>query len=397
MQILYVILLIASFFFYILYEGAISFYLFAFLFVLPISLAIINKYTADRISVSFKSNQIRASKNYAVPIILLLENKSPFPALNVMLEIEYSSNIDKKPEMIRINTPVYQNEIQRLTLQAGTEHCGIATMKIKRSRCFDMLKLFRMKIGKFSNYQNNECSITILPEYTLLNNAIQDYSDIGADTEEYSHNKKGDDPSEIFNIHEYTDGDKISRIHWKLSAKQDKTMVKDYSLPLMDSVAVFVDISSIEKSNNGIDVYDAEMNLTASVSKYLADNNIYHRVVWYKPNSEELEEYKVTDEETHIMCMNSLLNAGTTSKKHEAIKQYCEKTIIHRFGHIIYISTDFNQNICSLFTASGVTDRLTYVYVNNSNDDVMTDKTDNTEIIYVNSKNMWASLEQIII
>ena len=59
------------------------------------------------------------------------------------------------------------------------------------------------------------------------------YNETSADSDRFSTYKKGDDPSEIFDIREYADGDKIQRIHWKLSSKTGDLMVKEGSLPLM--------------------------------------------------------------------------------------------------------------------------------------------------------------------
>ena len=63
-----------------------------------------------------------------------------------------------------------------------------------------------------------------------------------ADSDRFSTYKKGDDPSEIFDIREYADGDKIQRIHWKLSSKTGDLMVKEGSLPLMKEIHIFIDL-----------------------------------------------------------------------------------------------------------------------------------------------------------
>ena len=89
-----------------------------------------------------------------------------------------------------------------------------------------------------------ESTFTIVPDYIPIENNIANYAEMGLETDDYSKTSKGDDPSEIFDIHEYHDGDKINRIHWKLTAKQDKTMVKDYSLPISNSIVLMADLQS---------------------------------------------------------------------------------------------------------------------------------------------------------
>ena len=46
----------------------------------------------------------------------------------------------------------------------------------------------------------------------------------------------------FFDIREYADGDKIQRIHWKLSSKTGDLMVKEGSLPLMKEIHIFIDL-----------------------------------------------------------------------------------------------------------------------------------------------------------
>ena len=58
MLVLYIILFIASIFFYILYVGSFSFYLFAFLLVMPIILFVMLKKMSKKISVGFVNTQI---------------------------------------------------------------------------------------------------------------------------------------------------------------------------------------------------------------------------------------------------------------------------------------------------------------------------------------------------
>ena len=63
MLVLYIILFIASIFFYILYVGSFSFYLFAFLLVMPIILFVMLKKMSKKISVGFVNTQKTAGRS----------------------------------------------------------------------------------------------------------------------------------------------------------------------------------------------------------------------------------------------------------------------------------------------------------------------------------------------
>ena len=55
----------------------------------------------------------------------------------------------------------------------------------------------------------------------------------------YKHVKEND-ISEILQIKEYMKGDSIKNIHWKMSAKMGKTMVKELDTPNDNSVMIFI-------------------------------------------------------------------------------------------------------------------------------------------------------------
>lgn len=68
----------------------------------------------------------------------------------------------------------------------------------------------------------------------------------------YSEDKPGDDTSEIFEVRDYREGDNMSRVHWKLSVRQGRILVKDFSSPIFKSVLLIVNSGSNEPGQNVI-------------------------------------------------------------------------------------------------------------------------------------------------
>ncbi len=61
------------------------------------------------------------------------------------------------------------------------------------------------------------------------------------DSDEFSMVKAGFDPSETFAIREYRPGDRIRQVHWKLSEKFDELMVRDYGLPIQNTILLLLE------------------------------------------------------------------------------------------------------------------------------------------------------------
>ena len=100
MPFLYSVLLVASVFFYILYEHPFSFYLFAFLLVVPIVLFIMTLYTARRTKVSFLEANTTTGRSAKLPVRLRVSNTSGLPCPNLMIEIEYCNLLDGKKNIM---------------------------------------------------------------------------------------------------------------------------------------------------------------------------------------------------------------------------------------------------------------------------------------------------------
>ena len=147
MLVLYIILFIASIFFYILYVGSFSFYLFAFLLVMPIILFVMLKKMSKKISVGFVNTQKTAGRSSKIPVVLRLQNRSKLPVANMIIEIEYYNTLDGDKNTMKINTPLYPDDVQYLTLHVSAKHYGTVRMNIKRCRIVDMLKLFKIRVS----------------------------------------------------------------------------------------------------------------------------------------------------------------------------------------------------------------------------------------------------------
>lgn len=62
-----------------------------------------------------------------------------------------------------------------------------------------------------------------------------------SDAEQYHPQVSGDDPSETLRLREYQKGDRMNRIHWKLTAKNDELIVAEMGMPMGCNVVIFLD------------------------------------------------------------------------------------------------------------------------------------------------------------
>ncbi|MBR1863535.1 MAG: DUF58 domain-containing protein [Ruminococcus sp.] len=370
MPVLYLILLLTSYLFYILYEPAFSFYLFGFLLLTPVVLFIMTFYTARKTAVTIASKHNAASRSSKMPLVLMVQNRSHLPGANLLIEIEYYNTLDGQVNRMKINTPVYPNETHYLTMHISCVHYGTIRVNIKKCRLYDMLRLFRIKL-RYPKYEQaaRESSFIIMPDHVMLENNIANYTDMGLETDEYSKHSKGDDPSEIFDIHEYIEGDKINRIHWKLSAKQGKTMVKDYSLPISNSIILMVDLCMVSDKKDILYSYDTIIEAVVSISNHLIEYETPHKAVWYDVKRGGLVSLNITDEESHRMLINMLLRASLYNDSDLSLSSYINESDRYKCGHLMYFSASYSENVTELMNDSDLAFKYSYMIAAGSRTD----------------------------
>ncbi len=106
-----------------------------------------------------------------------------------------------------------------------------------------------------------------------------------SDGEQYDPHVSGDDPSEVLKLREYQKGDRLNRIHWKLSAKNDDLIVAEMSMPVGCNVVIFLDG---QPSAMGKKESRAYWEIVHSVSQELLAQECAHYLVWRDSQYKEL-------------------------------------------------------------------------------------------------------------
>ena len=155
-----------------------------------------------------------ASQNEKITINLPVETKGKLQPGKVrcLLEVRNTFSGKKKKKWFWGNA-AYPYELK----QAGRYEFGL-----KKVRIYDLTGFFYVvrKVKKC-------VSVDVLPEICYvpvhLTDAVRNFF---GDADRYDEFRPGYDPSELFDVREFQRGDRVQNIHWKLSAKADRWMVK---------------------------------------------------------------------------------------------------------------------------------------------------------------------------
>lgn len=363
-KILYLILLAVLGVFYIMYIDNLSFFLLAFAVILPFVLIFIMFRARRGIEAQLSSSAMSVNKNSDITVSVNIKNKSIFPVPNACIAIEIMNTLDGIPDTMSATVPVQPHNSQSMSFHISSCYCGKLIVNLKYIKIYDYIKLFSVK-KKFSS----SSEIVILPDVSPIE-IFSDSTFYENDRSEiYSGRKAGDDCSEVFDVRNYHEGDKINRIHWKLSMKQDMLMVKEYSLPINCSVLVLFEFYT-DFADKYMQKLDTLVETLSSVSDAISESEAIHSIGWYSILKNRYVFSEISDAEDSASFLGTLLKSGSYTENHYAYAEHIKYDAENIYSHIIYITSDISEEHFRHFMSDERTRRKTLIYITDSIDNL---------------------------
>ncbi len=301
-KILFLLLIVICVFFYILYMWNFSLVLMIIFLVLPVVMFVTTLITKLSIKTEFAVQSKTTPKNTSFPVQLCVTNNSIFPVGKAEAHIEYYNIFNNQINEFELLFPLQALNSHRVTFQLSSKYCGILKIRSAYISIYDPLRIFKFKTGK-----NITAEIAVMPEIHEVNGAISFTDRESEESSVFSENNAGDDPSEVFDLREYAVGDKINRIHWKLSSKKDELIVKEYSMPVDVPCMIFLNLKCYEDSEYTLPVFDTLVETLMSVSQFLIENERIHKVVYYNASMREFCETDITNPEVLAETVRNII------------------------------------------------------------------------------------------
>lgn len=291
MKIFFLILTVICIIFYVMYLWDFALILLITIIAVQIVMFVSTYITKKLINIEFSVKEDTVMKNEEFPVLLKITNRSIFPVGKAEAFIEYYNIFNNEINTFNLLLPIQARNSQSISFQLNSKYCGIIRVRCAYVSIYDPLRLFEFKTGK-----NIHEEIAVMPECHEINGQICSYDKESEESSVFSEFKAGDDPSEIFDLREYHQGDKLNRIHWKLSSKKDDFIVKDYSLPIDVPCMLFLDLSI--KSKYTLPILDTLIETLISVSQFMLENERLHSIVYCDSGTGEFIEKDIgnTDE-----------------------------------------------------------------------------------------------------
>lgn len=281
----FLMLLIISAFFYILYIPDFALVLLILFIALPVIMFIADIILKHSITTEISVRDTNVPKNQPFPVQICITNKSFIPVGRAEAHIEYYNVFSNQISSFYLTLPIQPRNSQRITFQLSSKFCGIIKIRTVNIKISDPIRLFTFRTAK-----NIRTEVAVIPEIHEIEGTVTTADRVNEESCVFSEHKSGDDPSEVFNLREYNPGDRLNRIHWKLSSKRDDFIVKEYSLPVDVPSAIFLNLKCYEDSEFTLPVFDTLVETFFSVSQLMIENERTHKVIFYSGKQKQFVE-----------------------------------------------------------------------------------------------------------
>ena len=301
----YVLLLLCTSVFFICYNGYLSLYVFALSLLFPVLAFFFSLpgMLGARVTLGYEdrgAGAVRgARKGEAVPLRIRVWNATPCISGRIRARLTVENTLTGQREEEHF-TFTASSHPQVLKHQLSSPTCGQVVCRLDKLWVSDYLGIFSLPLGR---RRRQEAAVFFWPSVAGVDLAVQEGNMPDAQGERYSQRKPGDDPTELFALREYREGDRLSRIHWKLSQKMGKPLVKELGLPIADHLFFLLDLNG-----TGVEA-DTLLDAFATLSHFLAERETAHRVGYWDTRGNRLRCLEISQPEDLLPVWREILSS----------------------------------------------------------------------------------------
>ena len=302
---------------------------------------------------------------------LNIRNESVFPCLNGQVRITCSNafgrsrNTAPSSGEAAADFAIGGRKSAKLPITIRFEECGRIDFGLRHVYVYDILGLFRFQVPA-ANCVCDTDSLYVFPDTVDCMVETENSADLGIESNTFSTVKPGSDPSEIFDLRDYLPGDAQHSIHWKLSGRMNRLIVKEYGLPLSPLVHFIVEIR--EKASPS--EKESVMGTLMSISETLVSRDILHHISWVGEDS-VFHTVRVSDAESLAAALHEMLGMPACAP-YETVRNLAMQDPFSTELHLVYMiggvtaGGEMNREdkeILSMLTDSNLCKRITLMPV----------------------------------
>lgn len=340
--ILWVLLIISALILYLFSNGSVTLGLLAALIAaLPVSYAML-RLTSGKLDVSLSEGAVSDGRR---TFILNLRNKGVLPIASIEAEAVCVNLRTGETESFTIMRSLGPRRTKEVLLEVVPGHAGRYDLTVSSAVIRDPLGLWSRTVS-FDGHMG----ITVMPSLFDMNMLQAGISAMPESNAE-SVRTRGAVSGDMVEIKEYVPGDPVRNIHWKLSEKTGKALVKVLGNPVSDQYLIILD--------NPADIahdpaaLDAVASVYASLIHTLRANEVTCYAGWTDPYSRRAVIRRIADDVEAAAAADEYLSVPAVMPS--AFASIDRDIADDRYAHVIVVSSRIPANMDVIANGCSVT------------------------------------------
>ncbi len=299
-RVLYIIILFAALISYIMADRRESLIFLCVLLIIPFMMLIIQFRAMRSASIRCKAKET-CRMGSSIPIIFTLEKNNKMPLGIIHVNVVFENLMFAEKKVVELNLQPGEEKLMTFEYPFSANDCGALKISVSNIDYYDLMGLFKWK-----GIITEKKEIRVYPPELHLNTELSRRPETKSFGELYDQYKKGQDVSEVADLRDYVEGDSMSGIHWKLSGKLDKMIVREFGSPSNYNTLIIYemmkksgDVLISNSQNNGV------LAITTALSYSMMEMGLEHNVG--RIYAQELQTVPVNSFGTHEQMAENLL------------------------------------------------------------------------------------------
>lgn len=295
---------------------------------------------------NFRISMERTTQPDENPVVrVTTENPDLVPLAAVEAEVLCTNLRTGEADSYVIRSTPRPKRTQTIDLEVLPKNAGRYEIAVSSAVLTDPLQLSSRQVTCMDREY-----VTIMPEIfdmqvSYASDAAMLEGDRSADS------RRGNDPGEVRSIREYVPGDPVRNIHWKLTEKADKLLVKELGNPITDQFLVILDTA------HEVSQMPAALETVASVFVSLAEtirrDSSGLSIGWTDPETGRAVIRKIIEEDDLTAAADEYL--AMPASMHSVFERIDRDIAESRYAHIIIVGSVVPEGIEAIANGCQVT------------------------------------------
>ncbi len=210
----------------------------------------------------------RVGRGARVPFDIRVENDAKFVGFTAEIVYSWCNVFTGYTERQKVRLWVAPGTGGELRQLLESQYAGMVEAKIEEFFVYDLFHIVYLRGG-----DRSDGNVLVWPDFTE-ESGEEIYSCVEGFPKENETRKRGTDYNPDYEIREYIPGDELKSIHWKLTAKQNKMMVRERLATGREKINVVLPLGNDKSRNDGL------MEALYGVCRILLDKDYPIQLYW---------------------------------------------------------------------------------------------------------------------